>query len=249
MKTRAEYFIVLFSFILIVLSVGCSTAQRNAQMISEAEKVVINVKELGKKVGVLEKEVVLPNGKQDSTQEWGKVHIKKAIAELKYCFSKPENTYLLSDIPEPWITVALMEALQPLKVLHLLPDGVELDSCDLKRGQQASNYDIVFEIVEDGDNIFINLNSDRPEAATIGHHTFDVKDLCKVVIPEIPTGKHVFIHGKGTYCVTVCVARNYLKDSKSVSLAAHDSPYTCAVSKSNEREAGDVTPRTLPNNL
>jgi hypothetical protein len=69
------------------------------------------------------------------------------------------------------------------------------------------------------------------------------------MIPEISAGKHVYIHGKGMFCVLVCVAKNYIKDAKSISLAAHDTDYTCAISHTDEREVGEETPRSLPNNL
>lgn len=36
-----------------------------------------------------------------------------------------------------------------------------------------------------------------PDALTIGHHTFNLDNLSKVVLPDIPAGKHVFVHGKG----------------------------------------------------
>jgi len=251
MKIKVRYLMVLFTVVLIGLSAGCSVPQKDGQKKGEAKKVVINLIELGEKMNIPVEEVVIPNGNKVKVQEWNKEHIKRAITELNYCFNEPQNTYLLTESPDPWVTLALIEALQPLKVLYLYPraDGVELDMCELKKGQQTPNYDVVFEIVQEGDNVFINLNSDRPEATTIGHHTFETGNLCKVVIPEIPAGKHVFVHGKGMYCVMVCVARNYVKNSKSVSLASHDTDYTCAVSYTDEREIGDVTPRTLKNNL
>lgn len=251
MNYKVKYLIFLFLIVLTGSTAGCQIAETNSRITSESPKVIINVREIGEKMGVPVEEVIFPDGTKGTTQKWGKGDIKKAINELSFCFNEPEKTYLLTDIPEPWITLALMEALQPCNVLYLYPrpDGVELEMCELKRGKQDPNYDVVFEIVEEGDKVFVNLNSDRPEAATIGHHTFETENLCKVVIPEIPSEKHVFVHGKGMYCVMVCVAKNYVKGSKSVSLASHETDYTCSVSFTDEREIGDVTPRTLPNNL
>lgn len=249
MKTKYRPLIILLIFVLTGMGVSCcfKNIHKNPD---EAEKVIINLNELGEKMGTPKEEVTFPDGKF-MLQQWDKTHIKKVINELQSCFNEPEKIYLLTDSPAPWITLALIEALQPLKVMYLYPrsDGVELDLCELERGERESNYDVVFEIIDDGDNLFINLNSDRPEAEILVKHTFDTENLCKVVIPEIPEGRHVFIHGKGMFCVTVCVARNYLRNSKSVSLAAHDSDYICAVSYSYELKPGDVTPRTLPNNL
>ena len=75
------------------------------------------------------------------------------------------------------------------------------------------------------------------------------KGLGHLVIPDIPAGKNVFIHGKGMYGAMVCIAWNYVKNCKSLSVAAHETDYTCAVSFIKEREVGDVTHRTLQNNL
>ena len=219
----------------------------------EGKKVIINVGKIGKRHGFPTEEFVFPNGMKVNVQKWKKEHIQKVISELKYCFDKPENTYLLTEVPEPWITLALYEALQPLKVLYLFPreeKGDELELCELKKGEKSPNYDVVFEVVEDGDEVFINLNSDNPNIKpTRGPHTFNPENLCKVAIPEIPEGKHVYVHGKGMFCVMVCVAKNYVKGSKSVSLAAHAADYTCSVSFTDECEIGDVKSRTLPNNL
>ena len=220
---------------------------------SERKKKIINVGKIGEKHGFPTQDVVLPNGMKVNAQKWKKEHIQKAISELKYCFSEPENTYLLTEVPEPWITLALYEALQPLNVLYLFPKedmGDEFELCELNRGVQSSNYDVVFEVVEEDDEIFINLNSDNPDIEpTWGPHTFDPANFCKVAIPEIPGGKHVYVHGKGMFLVMVCIAKNFVKGSKSVSLAAHDADYTCSVSFTDEREIGDVRRRTLPNNL
>jgi len=246
MGVKLGSLIILLVSVLMGPSAKLNFAQKN-----EINKVIIDVSQIGKKMSVPEKEVDAPDGRTFKQQLWDKSHIKKAIDELKYCFKEPEKIYLLTEIPEPWITLALIQALQPLKVHYLYPGpgGTELELADLKRGKQIPNYDVTFEVVEQGDKVFINLNSDSPEAAKVGKHTFDLNNLPKVAIPDIPAGKHVFIHGKGMYGVMVLIARNYIKNCKSLSMAAHDTDYTCAVSNTKGLELGDVTPRTLPNNL
>jgi hypothetical protein len=246
MKIRFGLIVLLFASFLMNTAATFGFAQKE-----EAKKVLIDVSQLGKKMNVPEKEVSAPDGSKFKQQLWKKEHIKKAIADLQYCFKEPQSIYVLTEIPEPWITLALIQALQPLKVHYLYPGpgGTELDLGDLNRGKQTPNYDVAFEVVEQGDKVFINLNSDKPEATTTGKHTFDLSNLSKVVIPNIPAGKHVFIHGKGMYGVMVSIAKSYMKDCKSLSMAAHDTDYTCAVSRTNGMEPGDVTPRTLKNNL
>jgi hypothetical protein len=246
MGTRLRFLAMLIASFVINPFFHFTLAQQN-----EAKRVVIDVSQIGKKMNVPVKEIEGPEGRKFKQQLWKKEDLKKAIADLQYCFKEPEKVYVLTEVPEPWITLALIQALHPLKVHYLYPGpgGTELDLADLKRGKQTPNYDVAFEVVEQGDKVFINLNSDRPEAATTGKHTFDLNNLPKVLIPDIQAGKHVFIHGKGAYGVMVSIARNYIKNCKSLSMAAHETDYTCAVSNTKGMEPGDVTSRTLKNNL
>jgi hypothetical protein len=251
MKTQVNFLIILSVVILLGLVPVSGIAQKSDQKGSEPEKVIIDLNALGQKMDIPMAEVTFPDGAKFKLQKWGKEHVQKVIADHQYCFDTPEKPVVVTNSPAPWVTLAVIDALKPLKVNYLYPraDGVELEMYELKKGTQTPNYDVVFEVVEDGDKLFINLNSDRPESLTLKKHTFDTENLSKVMIPDIPAGKHVFIHGKGMFCVLVCVANNYVKDAKSISLAAHDTDYTCAVSQTDEREVGEEMPRTLPNNL
>jgi hypothetical protein len=242
---------VLFTLVSVVFFSAGAWARDNSTDSAEPERVIIDLNALGEKMDVPMGDVTFPDGTKFKLQQWEPAHIRKVISDLQHCFDAPQNTYLLTNSPAPWVTLAVMEALAPLEVRYLYPraDGVELEMVTLKKGEQTPNYDVVFEVVEDGDNLYINLNSDRPESLTLKRHTFDTANLSRVVIPEIPPGKHVFIHGKGMFCVLVCIAKNYIGDAKSISLAAHDTDYGCAVSRTAEKEVGDVTPRNLPNNL
>ena len=254
MKTKFRFLIISLALFFTGLATANSIAQKDAQTKSEPQKVIIDIGGLGEKMGVAQEETVIPDGSKLLVQKWNKAQIQKAVADLKQRYTDPKNTYLVTNSPNPAITLAFIQALQPFKVLYLYmkPGGDEIDMCELKKVKQApapaSNYDANFEIKEDGDKLFINFNSDSAEAALKGH-TFDIKNTCKLVIPEIPAGKHVFLHAKGRYCVMVAVAFNYVKGSKSVSIACHEEDYTCAVSFSDKIEIGQVTPRTLPNNL
>jgi len=251
MKIKVRYIIVLFAAVLMAVSTGWSFAQTNDKKTEDPNKVIIDISQVGKKMGVPEDTIPFVDGTTFKLQRWNKEHIKKAIEELKYCFRQPEKTYLLTEVPAPWITLALIQALQPLKVHYLYPapGGTDLELIEFKRGKQEQNYGAIFEVIEEGDNVFINLTTDKPETVTTGKHTFDINDLSKVVIPDIPAGKNVFIHGKGMYGAMVCIAWNYVKNCKSLSMAAHETDYTCAVSFTKELEVGDVTHRTLQNNL
>lgn len=251
MKTKTGSLLILFISVSMIFSAGIGLAQKNDKKTADSDKVVIDVSKIGKKMGVPEDTIPFVDGTTFKLQRWNKEHIKKAIEELKYCFKEPEKTYLLTEVPAPWITLALIQALQPLNVHYLYPapGGTDLELIEFKRGNQAQNYGAIFEVKEEGDNIYLNLTTDNASTMTTGEHTFDLEDLPKVVIPEIPSGKNIFIHGKGMYGAMVCIAWNYAEDCKSLSMAAHETDYVCAVSHTEEYEVGDVTKRTLENNL
>jgi len=253
MKIKVRCITILLTLVLTASFTGLGRAQTNDKKADDPNKVIIDLGKLGKKMGAPEDTIPFVGGKTFQLQRWNKDLIKKAVEELKYCFKEPEKTYLLTESPAPWITLALIQALQPLKVHYLYPGpgGTDLEMIQFKRGKAKAeeNYGAIFEVKEDGDNVYINLTTDKPSTTTTGEHTFDIKNLSKVVIPDISAGKNVFIHGKGMYGAMVCIAWNYVKNCKSLSMAAHETDYVCAVSSTKEREAGDVTKRTWENKL
>jgi hypothetical protein len=250
MKIRIAWVALFLAALSTLLFTGRGSTQ-DKQDSYNANTVIIDVSNIGKKMNAPEDTIPLPGGKTFQLQRWNKEHLNKAIEELKYCFKNPEKTYLLTEVPAPWITLALIQSLQPLKVHYLYPapGGTDLELIQLKRGTAAENYDARFEVKEEGDNVYINLATDKPGTPEGGGHTFDLKNLPKVVIPKIPAGKNVFIHGKGMYGAMVIIAWNYAKDAKTLSMAAHETDYVCAISHSKTLEPGDVTKRTRENNL
>ena len=251
MKLKAYCFTILYVSALMVFPAWLSLAQTNDKKAGGSDTVIIDVSKIGEKMGVPEDTIPFVDGTTFKLQRWNKEHINRAIEELKYCFEEPGKAYLLTEVPAPWITLALIQALQPLNVHYLYPapGGTDLEMIEFKRGTQAQNYGALFEVKEEDDNVYINMTTDKPSTMTTGEHTFDINDLSKVMIPEIPVGKNVFIHGKGMYGAMVCIAWNYATGCKSLSMAAHETDYVCAVSFTEEYEVGDVTKRTLQNDL
>lgn len=254
MKTRVRFFIMIFAFVLIGSTTACPKTQTGGAE-DESQKVMIEVDKLGESLGVQQEEVVMPDGNKGMAQKWGKSEIQRAVAEAKSVYNDPDKIYMVTSSPHPAITLAFIHELQPLNVLYLYmaPGGDEIEMCELKKvkgiPEPDSNYGVRFEMIEEGDKLFMNFNSDSPEATAQKQHSFDINNICKLVIPEIPTGKHLFLHARGRYCVMVTLAFNYIKDCKSISIARHEDDYTCAVSFSDDIEVGEVTTRTLPNDL
>jgi hypothetical protein len=245
---------MVMMLISITVTTVCSVRSEDGAA-GDTEKVLIEIDKLGKKLGVPEEEMTMPDGKKMKGQKWGKAEIQKAVAVLPKLYNDSGKTYLVTSSPHPAITLAFIQTLQPLNVLYLYmsPGGDEVPMCELPKTAQIpdadSNYGVRFEIIEDGDKLFMNFNSDSPEATAARSHSFDINDTCKLTIPEIPKGKHLFLHARGRYCVMVALAFNYIKDTKSISIARHEDDYTCAVSFSDDIEVGEVTTRTLPNDI
>jgi hypothetical protein len=254
MKTSIKFSFIAFVFVIAVMTVP-QRARSEDGGTEDPAKVIIEVDKLGTELGVPEEEATMPDGKVLMSQKWGAAEIQKAVAELPKRYHDPDKTYMVTSSPHPAITLAFIQALQPLDVgyLYMAPGGDEVPMCELKKMPEIpeadANLGVRFEIIEDGDKLFMNFNSDSPEATAAKSHSFNIGDTCKIAIPEIPKGKHLYLHARGRYCVMVALAFNYIKDTKSISIARHEDDYTCAISFSDVIEVGEVTKRTLPNEL
>ena len=78
---------------------------------------------------------------------------------------------------------------------------------------------------------------DLPEGVT----TYDEENLSKVVVPEIPEGKAVYISGKGPNYLTTAIAEAYAHTNSSVSLCQPGVGYTCSITHSRSKRLGDLT--------
>lgn len=224
----------------------------------EKEKVIVSVNQLGEGLDIAQESFTAPDGRIITHGVWTKENYLQGLKKLEGLDTAGADCFV-TDSPAPWLTAAYANALtvssgKPAHYLYPTPPTPELQGWDvdlspLQVGIQENNYDVVFEVIEDGDNVYVNMNSDKPSAAEGHGHTFDPCNLDKVLIPQLPKGKHVFYHAKGMFCVMVRVALSFAVDAKSVSIAAHDEDYTCCVSHCHELEPGDVTKRTIENNL
>ncbi len=221
------------------------------------DRIVCNLSRMTEQVGGHYERRLAPNGQMIDMPIWDKGCYERALAQLSAWRDHPENRYYLTDVPATWLVIALIKALEPCRVgyLYMREDGVDVDMCRLARGTRPKeeNYDVVFAIEDDGENLYINMNTDRPVddiEANGGPHTFDIANLPKVVIPALPAGRHIFMHAKGRFCVMDVIAWNYLEDAKSFSIACHDDDYTCCYTTQPDVIAiGDVTKRTRENPL
>lgn len=220
-----------------------------------------SIDNIGEKLGVATKDLVIPTGEVIKQPNWTKKDFEEGLKDVE-ALTDDTVTYSVTNNHDPWLLVGFAYALKqkfgknphyqyPAPPTPQLA-GWDIDLSPLQVGQQENNYDVVYQVIEDGDNIYLNLNSDDPNADMSkfsGPHTFNPDNLGKVLIPELPKGKHIYFHAKGMFCVMVRVAMSYADDCKSLSIAAHDDDYTCCISHCSEIQPGDVTKRTIPNNL
>lgn len=107
----------------------------------------------------------------------------------------------------------------------------------MPRGEANPEGEVGFKVTERGDAILIEYNMELPE----GIITYDENNLSKVVVPEIPNGKAVYISGKGPNYLTTAMAEAYAHTNSSVSLRQPGVGYTCSITHSRNKGLGDLT--------
>lgn len=211
---------------------------------------IIDLMELTAELGIPVLDINTPDGRVVHEAVWSAGDFERALERI-LPVSEAE-TILLTSSPAPWVTLALCEALRPAEVKYLYVDrnGVVMDMGGHEFDPGEENYDLKFEVFEESDGIFMNMNSDRPEAELYGTgHTFNKADLPFVRVPRLEAGRDLYIHAKGMFCVMVSVARVYAETAASVWLCSHGDDYRCAVSNTPEHYPGKVRKRTVENRL
>jgi hypothetical protein len=110
MQLKARYLIFIITIVFVGVTAAHSASQKDEQGKSDPQKVIIDVSEIGDKIGVVKEETVMPDGKKDLAQKWGKAEIQKAMAELKRTYTDPKKTYFVTNSPHPAITLAFIQA-------------------------------------------------------------------------------------------------------------------------------------------
>lgn len=221
-------------------------------------RIFIDVTELGRLLNVRETYIYNPDGTVARSmdgdeivlQDWSVSQLRDALRShiapvIRAC---PEGEYLLINSPRPWITLALYNAMLSLGARTLYSYGPkELDLKILPQGEPLKELKIDFEVIENGDDVFVNLNSDAGNPNPHGHN-FDLDRFDDIVIPPVPEGKNVFVYGKGMFGVMVGVARSYIPKAASVFLAngPEEVPYVCVASSREDIVPGDIRPRSVP---
>ena len=198
---------------------------------------VIDIAELGEKIGMKPEQKTLPNGKVINSLVWDKENLLKAVAEVKHMSSEGKPVRITGVAPA-WLVSALTHTVHPCQVgLYQPAVGKDIEIPQLAHGEPNPEGEVSFKTTEKGDSVLIEYEMDLPEGIT----TYDEDNLSKVVVPEISNGKAVYLSGRGPNYLTVAIAEAYAHTNSSVSLFQPGIGYTCSITHSRKKNLGDLT--------
>lgn len=198
---------------------------------------IIDIAQLGAQIGMEVKEQTLPNGKVVKSLVWDQENLLKAVEAIKYLSSEGKPVRITGAAPA-WLVSALTHTVHPCPVALYMPQiGKDVDIPVLAHGEANPGGEVAFKVTEKGDSVLVEYNMDLPEGTT----TYDENNLPKVVVPEIPQGKAVYLSGRGPNYLTVAIAEAYAHTNSSVSLFQPGIGYTCSITHSRSKRLGDLT--------
>ena len=210
--------------------------KNTTEEVIEAEKNVIDITKLGLSIGMEEKEQTLPNGKVVKTLLWDQENLLKAVNAVKHLSEEGKPVRITGPAPA-WLVSALTHTVHPCPVGVYMPQiGKDVDIPKLAHGEINPEGEVGFKVIEKGNVVVIEYNMELPEGIT----TYDENNLSKVVVPEIPQGKEVYISGRGPNYLTVAIAEAYAHTNSSVSLFQPGIGYTCSITHSRAKKLGDL---------
>ena len=219
----------------------------------------IDLARIGKEAGVPTREVAGPFGEVMYDQDWSKPCLPKVFDLIRERLEP--GPVPMTGHTDPWVFLAIVYALDlEERFAFAVPSGTHR-LVPLARGPEPG-VNVVFKVLEEGDRVFVYFDTDpdQPEnkvfpapGAQDGppdmtdfqpqEHSFDAADIPKIVVPEIPTGKHVYFYGDGIFPAHLAVAHELGKGQKSLWVACHGKDYACVFCRDGSAEAGDLYPR------
>ena len=129
-------------------------------------KKYIDLSKLSEQIGCVFKDVEVKPGVVIRQTHWTKADYQTAKAAIREEMdADPDASFAIYGSPDPWNTVALVKELGVRYVYpwpeH--PEKIELDLSPLPVGLPKDNYDVRFEIREEGERLFLNMTSDNPD--------------------------------------------------------------------------------------
>ena len=218
------------------------------------DKQYVDLAKLSEEIGCTFQEVSPVPGVVIRQTHWNKEQYQAAkdtiAAQMK---AHPDVPLSIYGSPDPWNTVALVRELGITYTYPFPehPEALDLSLKPLAVGNPAYNYDVRYEIREEGEAIYINMSSDNPDLPRGDGtpHTFTIANIPKVSAPELTPGKDVYLHAWGMYGVMCSVAATLAETARSVFLACHETDYYCCATNTPEHQIGDRALRTWENTL
>lgn len=209
------------------------------------EKNVIDIAQLGAKIGMETKEQVLPNGRVVNNLLWDKENLIKACNQVRGLSSEGKPVIITGAAPA-WLVSALTHTVHPCPVSLYVPQiGRNVDIPILAKGEENKEGEVNFKVTENDNAVLLEYNMDLPEGIT----SYDENNLSKVIVPEISQGKAVYLSGRGPNYLTVAIAEAYAHTNSSVLLFQPGVGYTCSISHSRSKNIGDLESDPLKENI
>ena len=221
---------------------------------------MIELAQIGKEAGVPTREVPGPFGETMYDQTWDKQSLPPVIDLLRTRL-EPDGPVAMTGHTDPWVFLAIVYALDLEDRFQFTVPGGAHRLISLPHGPDPE-AGVVFRILEEGDRVFVYFDTDpdQPEnkvfpqpgeepgdlsGFTPQEHSFDAADIPKIVVPEIPTDKHVFFYGDGIFPAHLVVAHELGKGQRSLWVACHNKDYACVFCRDGSAEVGDTFPRRV----
>jgi hypothetical protein len=219
---------------------------------------VIDLAVLGKEAGIPTKEMPGPFGEVMYDQTWEKQYLPSVIRLLQ---SKIQpGPVAMTGHTYPWVFLALVYALGLEERFEFTVPSGRQRLIPLKHGRDPV-ANVVFRVLEEEDKVFVYFDTDpdKPENKIFPkpgeeqgptnmeqfvpqEHSFEVQDIPKIVVPELPKGRHVYFYGDGIFPAHLVVAHELGKDQLSLSVSCHNEDYACVFCKDGTMEVGDLFP-------
>ena len=202
---------------------------------------VIKLEKLAERIGNEPKEITLPNGQTRMSVNWDGPTAQAAVKETMPLGSS--NYKIVFDGPAPaWFVSSLCHSVHPMPVGLNDPKIGVVDIPVLEKGSPNSDCGVEFVVTEGETCVRVDWQ--------LTDSVFDVNNLSKIKVPEIPAGKEVMIgggtdvlpnSGKGPNYVAVSIGEAYAHTNKAVSYYQPQTQgYTTGITHSKDRAIGDV---------
>lgn len=212
-------------------------------------KFVLDINEVGKKIGVPTKEVDM-HGHVMQMPVWSvEDHLVPAIETAKEMVAAANaDEIALTGQSDHWVLAAVETVTAEKLTEHIAGNG-PMAVPAITMGEETAEGGIPFLTHTEGNTLYIYWDPDDPTKKGPGlpPHNYDVSKMPYVKVPVCTPDQDICITCNGPYGVIATVIRPYLLPGacRSFSISkghGDDSGYICVLTNTAEKKIGDVTP-------